>query len=284
MSAARAWRSPAPPSCAVGCDAYDLRRRGRGPVDQRLQVGAAARRAERRRRHRVTPYACGRELREAAAGGDEPARGEQGVDAGRARRRREGRRKRAVVLEPVVAVLEATTFERPPRRISTARVRPTDGLALATTSMIAASSSLISAGGRMFAASPRGRLRPPARRRRSTRRRRPTLGRRRRSRDRSAAERRSGRRSGAGSPRGGSRRPRRTTRPSGTGASAPSSPRLAELRQSRAGAAVVGRLDPAAEAVDGRRRGAQHPRPHEVADDRADLVGLAAERARWSMS
>ncbi len=48
----------------------------------------------------------------------------------------------------------------------------------------------------------------------------------------------------------------------------------------RASATVVGRLDPPAHPVHRRRRGAQDPGAHEMTDDRADLLGVGAERPR----
>ena len=111
----------------------------------------------------------------------------------------------------------ATTFERPPRRISTARVRPTDGWARSTTSRIAASRSPRSPAG-MCATFPR-RSRPSAAGDDDRR----DVGHRLGGADVAAGDdrrgRRRGRRSAAGSRRAGSRRPRRTTRSTGTGAS-----------------------------------------------------------------
>ena len=89
-----------------------------------------------------------------------------------------------------------------------------------------------------------------------------------------------GRRSGAGSPRGGSRRPRRTPRSSGTGASARGCRPPPTCGRSRArGRRTAPRCRPRTRSI-GAGDGPQHAGAHEVADDRADLLGLGAERPR----
>ena len=137
-------------------------------VEDRLEVGAGAGgedgEAELRRSRRR------RQLREAPAGRAQAPGGEQLVDA-REHVVAAQVRERAVGRQPVVGVL-LDTFERPPQRISTARVRPTAGSAASTTAKIASSSSPRPAVAARPAAARRARAvaRRRARRRRGRRR------------------------------------------------------------------------------------------------------------------
>ena len=144
------------------------------------------------------------ELREAAAGRAQRPGREQLVDARRARRRSAGGRTRRT-RQARRRQCSAITFERPPRRISTARVRPTGGRADRTTSRIASSRSLRHRTPRPARSDPPARgherrrgpgMRDAGRRRRSTRRRAPA---------------RSDRRSARAAPRAGTARARRSS-------------------------------------------------------------------------
>ena len=188
-------------------------------VEQRLEVGARAgdEDPDPQRRSR------GLELRERArpwsAARPSPSSASTRASTVVAAQVREG----AVGRQPVVGVARATTFERPPRRISTARVRPTEGSALTTTSMIAASRSSAARRTRRGAAPG-----APARR----------------GHDASGSQTSQQGTRGAGSERspkwrriacaGGSRRPRRRPTPRGTGASGCAAPRWPRRGRRRA--------------------------------------------------